>query len=337
MSCGLGAVILIFMLVKHHIEDSAVELESLEKDIQQLSTSQEDALKILESIEQEIIIETAQKDAHKKKIATLQSTLTNKEGDVQKAAEAIEKLKDGIKDIKVSKPKDVIENKEIYEEDYLLGLKVEGKKIGILLDSSSSMTNEKLIEIIKTKTASKGDKQKASKWVRTKKILGWLLARLPQQSEVVVVVFNEQAQSLGTKGWVHASDAPSLNAILSALNGLTPEGGTNLQVGLQAMNQYAPSHLYIVTDGLPTKGESRYKSLNPFARCNSLLGKANKISGECRTKLFQQTLAESAPRPGVQVNVILLPIEGDPASASQYWRWASRTGGLVISPAYNWP
>ncbi|SMN10967.1 Secreted protein, containing von Willebrand factor (VWF) type A domain [uncultured Candidatus Thioglobus sp.] len=337
MSCGLGAVILIFMLVKHHIEDSAVELENLEQDVQQLLASQQDSLQILENIEQEIITETAQQEAHKKQIATMQSALAAKKQDVQKTTQAIEKLKDGIKDIKISKPQDVIENKEVYEENYLLGLKVEGKKIGILLDSSASMTNEKLIDIIKTKTASKAEKQKASKWVRTKKIVAWLLARLPKKSEVVVVIFNEQAQSLGMQGWTQATNATGLNAILSDLNTLIPEGGTNLQLGLQAMNKYAPSHLYIVTDGLPTKGESRYKSLNPFARCNSLLGRANKISGECRVKLFQQTLSESAPRPGVQINVILLPIEGDPAASNQYWRWAARTGGLVISPAYNWP
>ena len=34
------------------------------------------------------------------------------------------------------------------------GLEIKGKKVGILLDSSSSMTDEKLIDIIKRKTQS---------------------------------------------------------------------------------------------------------------------------------------------------------------------------------------
>jgi len=44
-----------------------------------------------------------------------------------------------------------------------LGLKVEGQKIAILVDNSASMTNEKLIDIIKTKHSSKKDKQQAKK------------------------------------------------------------------------------------------------------------------------------------------------------------------------------
>ena len=338
MSCGLGAVILIFMLVKHNVEDfSALELESLQQDIQQLSQSQQNSQQTLADIEQEIISEKTRQATHKKDIATMQSTLADKKNAVEKTAQAIETLKDEIKQIKVAEPQDVLENEEIYEEEYLLGLRVEGSKIGILLDSSASMTDEKLIDIIKTKNASKAEKQKASKWVRTKKIVHWLLARLPQNSEVVVVIFNQQAQTLGTKGWTLATNANDLNTILSDLNILVPEGGTNLQLGLQMMNKHAPSHLYIITDSLPTIGESRYKSLNPFKSCNSLLGKTNKITGACRVKLFQQTLSESAPKPSVRVNVILLPMEGDPAAVNQYWHWASRTGGLVISPAYNWP
>jgi len=153
----------------------------------------------------------------------------------------------------------------------------------------------------------------------------------------VVVTFSEKAKTLGKQGWMKASDPSSLPSILSDLNALTPEGGTNLQLGLQMVNKYAPSNLYVITDGLPTKGESNYISLNPFASCRSLLGTSSKISGKCRVKLFQQTITESAPRSGVQVNVLLLPIEGDPDAVNQYWYWSATTGGLVISPANNWP
>ena len=92
----------------------------------------------------------------------------------------------------------------------------------------------------------------------------------------------------------------------------------------------------MITDGLPTKGESQYRSLNPFSSCSSLTGNAQTISGECRVKLFQQTINESGKR-GVQVDVILLPLEGDPDAVNQYWIWAATTGGLLISPASNWP
>ena len=36
MSCGLGAIVLVFMLVKHNVNDSSVELDNLKNDIQNL-------------------------------------------------------------------------------------------------------------------------------------------------------------------------------------------------------------------------------------------------------------------------------------------------------------
>ena len=50
---------------------------------------------------------------------------------------------------KVEKKTDIIKIENKGEENYILGLKVEGRKIIILLDASASMTNEKLIDIIK--------------------------------------------------------------------------------------------------------------------------------------------------------------------------------------------
>jgi VWA domain-containing protein len=336
MSCGLGAIILVFMLVKHNVNNSSVEFDNLENDVQNLEMIKEDSIHTLQSIETQLVEEAAQEAITRKKLEEMQSILANKNADVEITAREIEKIKSDIKGIKVKKKEDLIETEQINEENYLLGLKVEGQKIAILVDSSASMTDEKLIDIIKIKNSSKKDKQQAKKWVRTKKIVAWLLARLPRDSDVVVVAFSEKAKALGKQGWVKVNAPSSLSSILSDLNALIPEGGTNLQSGLQMVNKLAPTNLYVITDGLPTRGESRYKSLNPFASCSSLLGRSSKISGECRIKLFQQTIKESA-RPDVQVNVVLLPIEGDPDAVNQYWYWSATTGGLVISPADNWP
>ncbi|MEO1927038.1 MAG: VWA domain-containing protein [Gammaproteobacteria bacterium] len=336
MSCGLGAIILVFMLVKHNVNDSSVEQESLKNDIQKLEEIKEDSVQSLKNIEAKLAEEISKKENIKKKLQEMQASLENKSSDVEIAVKEIEKLKEDIKGIKVVKKEDVIEIKEVNEENYLLGLKVEGKKIAILVDSSASMTNEKLIDIIKTKSSSNKEKQKAKKWQRTKRIVAWLLARLPKNSEIIVVAYNEKARALGEQKWMKANDSSSLSAVLFDLDALVPQGPTNLQLGLQTIDKLAPTNLYVITDGLPTKGESRYASLNPFASCSSLLGTSNTISGDCRVKLFQQTIAESAPR-GVQVDIVLLPIEGDPDAINQYWSWSATTGGLVISPANNWP
>jgi len=336
MSCGLGAIILVFMLVKHNINDSSVEFDKLKDDIKQLENIKKESLQTLQSIEAQLALDVAQTDASKQQFAERQSLLNQKNSDVAQVSEEIENLKSDIKGIKVVKKEDLIENQQIYEENYLLGLKVEGPKIAILVDHSASMTHEKLIDIIKTKTSSKEQKQQAKKWLRTKKITEWMLARLPKSSDVIVVAFNDSSKTLGSPTWAKANDATNLSTIISDLNGLTPEGPTNLHLGLETINKFSPSNLYIITDGLPTKGESSYKSLNPFASCSSLSGNANTISGACRVKLFKQTIIETA-RPNVQVDVVLLPIEGDPDAVNQFWQWTAATGGLVISPANNWP
>ena len=47
MSCGLGAIILVFMLVKHNVDNSSVELDNLKNDIQQLEQKKEATQQVL--------------------------------------------------------------------------------------------------------------------------------------------------------------------------------------------------------------------------------------------------------------------------------------------------
>jgi hypothetical protein len=37
------------------------------------------------------------------------------------------------------------------------------------------------------------------------------------------------------------------------------------------------------------------------------------------------------------VNVILLPMEGDPLAPGAFWTLARRTNGAFLSPARDWP
>ena len=340
MSCGLGAVVLVFMLVKYNTTDSVTEKDFLKNDIQQLQEKREELEITLQELIDTYSVESQKVKSIQKRIADQKKLLSNKDLNIGQMKKDLAQLKKDIKDTKIEKKTDTIKIENRGEENYILGLKVEGSKIIILLDASASMTNEKLIDIIKVKNGSKEGKLKASKWLRVKKIIGWLLARLPVSSEVMVIAYNDDIHFLGGKNWIGRDSSEHIQSILTDLTVLMPEGSTNLQKGLRTAKNFRPTNLYIITDGLPTVGESRFSSLNPFATCNSLLGKSNKISGECRVKLFQHSVYENMP-PGVigtpRINVILLPIEGDPDAANEYWAWTSTTGGLLISPASDWP
>jgi hypothetical protein len=336
MACGLGAVVLVFMLVKHNVSNSTVETDLLAGDVQRLELQQEVLQESLEQL-QDISQSEAKKIAElKAKRAQLEQQLSQKELSLVQKKDQLAALKNDISTRPIAQKEDLVEEDRGGEENYLMGLKVEGRRIAVLVDSSASMTDEILLDIIKRKNGSAEGKKRGPKWLRTRKTVRWLLARVPRTSELAVISFNDSVKTLGNANWVVADNPAIIKALYQDMDTIIPEGGTNLQKGLQAVSDRGATDLYLVTDGLPTVGESRYKSLNPFANCSSLLGRSTTISGECRVKLFRQTIQDSSPR-GAKINVILLPIEGDPDAVNEYWAWSAKTGGLVISPAVNWP
>ena len=89
------------------------------------------------------------------------------------------------------------------------------------------------------------------------------------------------------------------------------------------MGQLAPlpDNIILITDGLPTQGRKLRTSGN--------------VSGKERAKLFKGAIDE-LPK-GIPVNVILMPLEGDPMAASHFWKLAMETGGSFLSPSSDWP
>ncbi len=339
MSCGLGAVILLFMLVKFNAEpeSSVVETSRLNSEIQQLILKQK-------KIELEINHSGQKKDylakilAEKKRLLQLlvkQTAALNNKNKVR-----INMKAELEKSIIVKAPKrseDVIELAGKGHETYLVGMNVEGRSIGILIDNSASMSDEKLVEVIRRKFASITEKRSAPKWRRTVRVARWILSRVPTEAKLTVVSFNKDAHVVGPDAIISITDPKKVQQLSKAIEQLVPEEGTNLQAALNKIVQVNPAltNLYLITDGLPTLGETG-SGLSVFSKCGSFFGRSKTISGECREKLFYNTV-KHASLAGITVNIILLPLEGDPKAAKSYWDWASSTGGLLLSPAESWP
>jgi hypothetical protein len=336
MSCGLGAVVLVFMLVKHNVDNMPIEADLLAADVRRLELQQQELQKNLSTLTNISQTEAEKVVQLRAKLASLEQALSGKELSLEQKRVQLAALKKDISEREIARKEDLVEDDRGGEENYLMGLKVEGRRIAVLLDSSGSMTDEALLDIIKRKNGSAAQKKIGPKWLRARKTVRWLLARAPKSSEITVLSYNASVKKLAEKGWIRIDNPATLQTLYRELDNLVPEGATNLQKGLQAVNELGATDLYLITDGLPTVGESSYASLNPFASCSSLLGKSSTISGECRVKLFRQTIKDSSPK-GLKVNVILMPIEGDPDAVNEYWAWAAQSGGLVISPAVNWP
>ena len=343
MACGLGAAVLLFLIVKHHA-GTAVEpdtagqaatdtaaLAALRAEAATLESRIEDARRRLgQRTDREVRAERRREeraDADRARIAGI-------ERDIALAQARNAALREAIESMEPREASDVVEDVRGGEEEYLLGLKVEGRRIAFLVDRSASMTDERLIDVITRKVRPDADKKRGAKWRRTLRTARWLLHRLPSGSEVAVIVYNDEATVLHGGGWADGRDAATLRAIFAELDRLVPTGATNLEAGLRALARLSPeaTDVYVVTDGLPTRSLS---SPGLLSGCSK--NERGKVSGACRKRLFYASLRNAAPPPGRKVHVVLLPLEGDPEAAGAYWRWTAQTGGLLMAPARGWP
>ena len=340
MSCGLGAIVLVFILVKPDVAATVLsETSRLKADLESTRNQESRLVDDISKTRASLSQTQAANQSVDREIARLQNQIAANKDLISQQSSRVAEVKQSIIDRPIKKSSDVITDENRGEEEYLLGLSVEGQRIVFLVDSSASMTDEKLIDIIKRKSGSEQDRKNGPKWLRTQRVARWLISRLPGSSQVSVISYNNQASFLGGASWHKASNQSGLKKVLQELDGIVPTGPTNLHKGLLKVKSLSPAatNVYVITDGLPTTGQSRYAGLNPFSRCYSLLGRSNTISGECRAKLFRQTILDTSAGFRARVNVILLPLEGDPEASPNYWEWTAGTGGLLISPAGDWP
>ena len=164
MACGLGGVIIIFLLLDNRPNSEITETETnneiLIQEIERLSNSNLE----LSTANQQLELNIANEKNKLSIIDKQNETLEKKIKDIGKTSKEINIEVSQLRE-KISKmPQEIIEdpisNDELFEENYIEGLTIVGKKICILLDSSSSMTDEKLLEIIKRKNLSDEEKKK---------------------------------------------------------------------------------------------------------------------------------------------------------------------------------
>ncbi len=334
MSCGLGAIILVLMLVKLDTDNVSAESDRLREDLARLEATETDLAVRITALLRAKAVSAEEVAARAAELARLQAELARERDRIAASQTAARALEETITSIEVPEKPDVIETRPTGSENYIVGLRVEGARIGVLVDSSASMTDAVLIDIIRRKNMNAAAKQAGPKWQRTKRVVNWFLARIPQRSDVRVVAFNDQARPLGDV--VGGTDAAGLGRVLGDLDDVVPAGPTNLAAGLASLAAFRPTDVYVITDGLPTAGTGGYRSLNPFSDCSALWGGATSISGACRVRLLRHTI-DNAGIGNAKVNVVLLPIEGDPQASHEFWKWTSATDGTLISPASSWP
>lgn len=334
MACGLGAIILIFILVDFnaYLPEPTEETNKLQQELNAAAQQREQLQKSLDELNDRIALEAATVQDSKTSQSNSNSAQSKLLQDISTELAVVADLEKQIAALaSMPVPDANVQLSGSGQQNYITGLKVEGQEIGILLDKSASMMGDNLLEILRFMALPDNQKITQRKWQRTRRTAQWLLARTPQNAKVSVVAFSEDAVLLGNRAASSPQVSDAMQAINRDIGKVVPNGGTNLQVGLQKLREVHPSvtDVYIITDGLPTLGEGL------GARCRGVLSTKKSISSQCRQELLVETVKRAGQ--GLRVNVILLPIEGDPYAAAMYWSWTQVTQGTFLAPAGEWP
>jgi len=212
------------------------------------------------------------------------------------------------------------------DRQYLTGLKVGGERILILVDVSASMMDDSVVNVIRLRNMPESRRTSAAKWRRTVATVDWLTSQLPAKAKFQAYAFNTQPRALvaGSEGkWLDAGDANALSETLRELRRTVPGEGTSLENAFKAALALSPKpdNIILVTDGLRPRAIAAGGPQDHRRRGTS--------------QAVREGDRQAAA--GVPVNVILLPMEGDPLAPGAFWTLARRTNGALLSPARDWP
>ncbi|MFQ3257323.1 MAG: hypothetical protein ACI9W7_001801 [Porticoccaceae bacterium] len=334
MACGFGAVTLLFLILRHNANEIPIpderlssEISLLQQDIQQAEQDQVKALNSLEDIELRLV----KTQGLSKRVIT---EIAEKEKSIQEDPNNIDILRRKVKQLEeeTAQIEDIEFGDKVREfvgdgnRQYLTGLTLGGERVLILIDGSASMLADTVVNALRRRNMDDVQKQKSAKWQWSLRTLEWLLAQLPPSSRFQVYVFNNQAQAMlaGTEGeWLDASDSLALERVMESTDAFVPSEGTSLSKAIDVIAEFdsKPDNLFILTDGLPTMGNTPPKKYM--------------VTGSQRRQHFETAIAK-LPR-GIPVNTILFPMEGDPEAAALFWQLALDTKGAFIAPSRDWP
>ena len=347
MSCGFGAVILLFMLINHGSrirseEINEVRLSEASKLEEQVLDGRQELVRIknaLTETEKDVEISAGLAREVIDSLTDVRKELAMLDKDTLAKKESIEKLKADIKSEEEDAERLRGEVESFDDEgdalrsfvgdgsrQYLTGLRMGGERILILLDASASMLDETIVNVIRRRNLPDNKKIQSKKWQRAVATVDWLSTQIPRSSKFQMYSFNTKAKPLleGTEGtWLITERGKHLNAAIESLGKVVPQGGTSLHAAWDVVLSLdpMPDNIFLIVDGLPTQARNKPRK--------------NVATARDRAKHFRTSL-ESLPG-RIPVNIILFPMEGDPGASAAYWMLASETGGSYMTPSKDWP
>ncbi len=347
MSCGFGAVILFFMIINSQVvrttdkppDQLMGETTKLEFEILQQRKNLVLAKNTMEDLEDEKISADQQIAAIIALIEQLKEELKEFDSESLAKVERVEKLKSDIESLEERRKRLLALEQQSKEagakvrtftgdgdRQYLTGLKVGGERILVLVDSSASMLDRKIINIIRRRLMPDANKLRSLKWRQAVASVDWLSAQFPEDSKFQIYTFNNEPKAVlkGSDGvWLEVGDGKQLDEAVRLLRRTVPENGTNMHGAYSVIKKMnpPPDNVILLVDGFPTMDAP--ETDRGF------------VTGGERQRLHFDAIQE-IPN-GIPVNVLLYPMEGDYNATIGYWLLAYRTGGSFMSISKDWP
>ncbi|MDX1502892.1 MAG: VWA domain-containing protein [Thermoanaerobaculia bacterium] len=347
MMCGFGAVVLLYMVINASVGVRAGRLTGeLQGEVDRLEREVLEGVRNLVELRNAVVETDRQRETARglsrrllEVLREIELELANLDETTVAEREHLNRLKTDVRTLeeearrlagRVTEPETPGDRLRSFVGDgdrqYLTGLKVGGRRIFLLLDASSSMLGETIVNVVRRRNLPDERKVQAAKWRRAVATVDWLTTRIPPESRFQIYTFAERAAPAlaGTEGeWLDGGDPKRLEEAVVAVRQVVPDGGTNLYRAFEAAAAMRPppDSITLVTDGLPTQGGARAAGAT--------------VSARQRLRLFDRAVGALPSR--VPVNTLLLPIEGDPMAASAFWKLAMATGGSFLTPSEDWP
>jgi len=341
ISCGFGAVVLFYTIISaqaglYRIKentDLTAESRRLEQEVLDGYKHLAELRNALDSTEDRKVRAAGLSREMLEKLRLTQEELSRYEHDTLARRESLERLKadlmqleEGTRRLREKAPPEAVPAP--LDREQLVTLRVDGRRVLVLVDASASMLDETLVNVIRLRNMPPERRIQSQKWKQAVNTVEWIAARLPEATQFQVYAFDTAPRPVveGTGGrWLNAKDAGQIESAMQALRRTAPAGGSSLQNAFAVIGQLAPApdNVILITDGLPTQGDKP-----PLMR--------TLVTAEQREDLMQEAVKSLPPSPP-PVNTVLLPMEGDPSAPIFFWRLARATGGGFLSPARDWP
>jgi len=347
MSCGFGAVILFFMIINSQVvheseippERAQAETIKLEFEILEerknlvmarntMETLQDEQMRAEDQIAQIIaLIEKLKKELEEYDSVTLAKI------------ERVERLQSDIERLEEEKDRLLAQQRQNEGEgtrvrqfigdgdrQYLTGLRVGGERILVLVDTSASMLDRKIVNIIRRRNMPDANKLRSLKWRQAVASVDWLSAQFPADSKFQIYTFNTVARPVleGSENiWLEVGDGNQLDEAIRKLRRTVPQDGTNMLAAYDVINKLnpPPDNVLLLVDSLPTTNQAEPER--------------GMVTGAERLR-FHYDAIDVIPS-GVPVNILLYPMEGDYQASIAYWLLAYGTGGSYMSISKDWP